>query len=175
MDEYYKWNRKDRLLYFISLIPFIAMLAMTLYIFSNHSIFISIIWISLYLLVNIFQSGCCVGCPYRGRYCPAFCGVYLGNILSGIIYKKRQFDPKFYNNNALAGEITLTVFLVFPIYWIFLANWYFVPVYIALIVAHIVLFMPQQCSKCSYNTVCPGGNAYQSYCRLFNKSKKQRK
>ena len=22
-------------------------------------------------LTNIFQAGCCIGCPYRGKYCPA--------------------------------------------------------------------------------------------------------
>jgi len=38
-----------------------------------------------------------VGCPYRGRYCPALCGVYLGNLLSGMLYPNRQFDDQLFD------------------------------------------------------------------------------
>lgn len=167
--EYYKWTKKDKCLYFISIIPFALLITGTLYILCNYSVFIAIAWIFIYLIVNYFQAGCCVGCPYRGKYCPAFCGVYLGNILSGILYKNREFDSGFYKKNAIRGEITLTIFLLFPLYWIFLSNWYYIPIYLGLIVAHIFLFMPLQCSKCSYNETCPGGGAYNSYCKLFKK------
>lgn len=166
-QENYKWIRKDKWLYIFSMIPFLAMLVGTFYLLFNYSIYISIIWIFLYLVVNVFQAGCCVGCPYRGKYCPAFCGVYFGNLLSSFLYKNREFDPKFYENNASAGEITLVLFLIFPFYWIFLSGWYFILIYIALIIFHILLFMPNQCNKCSYNTICPGGKAYQSYCKII--------
>lgn len=166
-QEFYNWTRKDKWFYSISMIPFVIMFAGTLYILIPYSIIISLLWIVLFIIVNVFQAGCCVGCPYRSKYCPAFCGVYLGNLLSGIIYKNREFDPVFYERNATGGEITLTLFFLFPVYWIFISNWYFIPVYVGLIIAHIVLFMPKQCSKCSYNKICPGGKAYQSYCKLF--------
>lgn len=168
-QEYYHWTKKDIWLYGISIIPFVLMLAGTLYLLRNYSVFISVVWILIYLIVNIFQAGCCVGCPYRGRYCPAFCGVYFGNILSGILYKKRPFDPEFYKKNATGGEITLTIFFLFPLYWIFLVNWYYVLIYLGLVVTHIILFMPLQCPKCSYNKTCPGGKAYQSYCKLIKR------
>lgn len=149
------------------MIPFAVMIAGTFYILCTYSILISVIWLSLYLLVNVFQAGCCVGCPYRNKYCPAFCGVYLGNLLSGILYKNRKFEIRFYEKNATGGEITLILFLLFPLYWIFLLNWYFVVIYLGLIVLHIFLFMPKQCSKCSYNETCPGGKAYKSYCNFL--------
>ena len=168
-QEYYKWTKKDQWLYFISLIPFVILFAGTLYVLRDYSILISILWIFLYLLVNIFQAGCCIGCPYRGKYCPAFCGVYLGNLLSGILYKNRQFDSKFYEKNAAGGEITLIVFLILPLYWIFLSHWYYMLIYLTLIITHIVLFMPIQCSKCSYNKTCPGGKAYKTYCKFIKK------
>jgi hypothetical protein len=168
-QECYKWTKKDKWLYFISLIPFVILFAGTLYILRDYSILISILWILLYIVVNIFQAGCCIGCPYRGRYCPAFCGVYFGNILSGILYKNRQFDSEIFKRNATGGEITLIIFLLFTLYWIFLFNWYFILIYLGLIIAHIILFMPLQCPKCSYNDTCPGGNAYQSYRKLFKR------
>jgi hypothetical protein len=167
--EYYKWTKKDKCLYTIAIIPFLVLFAGTFYILSNYSIIITVLWISLYVIVNIFQAGCCVGCPYRGKYCPAFCGVYLGNLLSSVLYKNRQFDLKFFDKNASGGEVTLIIFLIFPLYWIFLTNWYFILFYLALIAAHIILFVPKQCSKCSHNKVCPGGRAYQNYCKLFKK------
>jgi len=166
-QEHYKWTKKDKWLYIISMIPFVVLFAGTLYILSKYSILISLIWIFIYIIVNVFQAGCCVGCPYSGKYCPAFCGVYLGNLLSGIIYKNRQFDSIFFNRNATGGEITLIIFLLYPLYWIFTSNWYFILLYLGLIVTHIVLFMPKQCSKCSHNINCPGGKAYQNYCKIF--------
>ena len=170
-NNYYKWTARDIGLYFLSLIPFVLMLAGTFYVLIQYSIYIPLIWIILYLIVNVFQAGCCVGCPYRGRYCPAFVGVYLGNLLSLILYKNREFDPRFFEKNATGGEITLTLFLLFPLYWLFITQWYYILIYIGLLAAHILLFMPKQCSKCSYNETCPGGRAYQSYCRLMKLGK----
>lgn len=167
-EDCYTWTKKDKWLFAMSMVPFIASLVGTLYVFSHYSIILTIIWIFLYLIVNVFQAGCCVGCPYRGKYCPAFVGVYLGNLLSTIIYKHREFDAKFYENNAAGGEITLILFLIFPVYWIFLFKWYFILIYVSLIAAHVFLFMPTQCPKCSYNNTCPGGKAYQRYCKWFN-------
>ena len=112
-EKHYKWTLKDKWLYFISMIPFIILFAGTLYILSRYSFLVSILWIFIYIIVNIFQAGCCVGCPYRGKYCPAFCGVYLGNWLSSIIYKNRQFDSNFFTLNATGGEISLILFLLY--------------------------------------------------------------
>ncbi|NBC84011.1 MAG: hypothetical protein GVY19_11625 [Bacteroidetes bacterium] len=144
----------------------------SLYLLGSYSAFVTITWVTLYVIINYFQAGCCVGCPYRGKYCPAFVGVYFGNILSGILYKNRQFEAKFFKQNATGGEITLVTFLLFPMYWIFLSGWYYVLIYLGLLVAHIVLFMPKQCPKCSFNDTCPGGGAYKSYCKLFKRNNK---
>jgi len=159
------------LLYYLSLIPFILLFAATLIVLTDYNVLFTIIWITLYLIVNIFQAGCCVGCPYRGKYCPAFVGVYFGNILSRIIYPKRPFNKKFFERNAAGGEIFLTIFLLFPLYWHFLKSPWNVLVYFILLLLHIILFMPLQCSKCSYSDTCPGGQAYLHWCNLFRKGK----
>lgn len=163
----YKWTGKDQLLYALSMIPFLMAFFGTLYLLLTYSIYLPIISVGLYILVNLFQAGCCIGCPYRGKYCPAFCGVYLGNYLSGILYKDRQFDQRFFEHNATAGEITLLIWFIFPLYWLFQTGWYLILVYLILSVLHVILFVPTQCSKCSYNATCPGGQAWQVFCKRF--------
>jgi len=160
----YEWTKKDKWFYILSMIPFIVVFVGTAYLLATYSIYLSIILVALYIITNIFQAGCCVGCPYQGKYCPALCGVYLGNLLSGILYKNRQFDQKFFKLNAAVGETMVLILVLYPLYWIFDANWYLVPIYLALIAAHFILFMSTQCEKCSYNTTCPGGRTWQK-CR----------
>ena len=156
----YQWTKKDKWLYALSMLPFIIVFLGTLYLLSTFSIILAIILVSLFLLTNLFQAGCCVGCPYQGEYCPALCGVYLGNVLSGILYKNRKFDQDFFNRNAQVGELLLVLTILFPVYWIIRTNWLLVPVYFLLLIAHFLLFMPTQCENCSYNKTCPGGKAW---------------
>ncbi|MBN1485659.1 MAG: hypothetical protein JXA37_13175 [Chloroflexia bacterium] len=160
----YVWTKRDKWLYALSMAPFLTVFVGTAYLLSTYSIWLTIILIGLYVLTNVFQAGCCVGCPYRGAYCPALCGVYLGNFLSGILYKERTFEAKFFERNAAAGETMVLILILFPLYWVFRTGWYLVPIYLLLIALHFVLFMPTQCEKCGYNSTCPGGKAWTS-CR----------
>jgi hypothetical protein len=166
----YRWTIKDKLFYLLSMIPFLLLLALTGFILYTFSPYLLLAWILLYLLVNVFQAGCCVGCPYRGKYCPAFIGVYLGNLLSVMLYPSRPFDKKFFERNARIAEIILTIFLLFPLYWLFIKAPWNVAVYLGLLLLHVLLFMPLQCSKCSYHDTCPGGKAYHAWCKLFKKN-----
>jgi hypothetical protein len=158
--EPYQWTRKDKWLYALSMIPFLIVFIGTAYLLTTYSIYLTLILVALYCITNIFQAGCCVGCPYQGKYCPALCGVYPGNLLSGILYKNRQFDEKFFNRNATAGETMVLVIALYPLYWIIRTSWILVPIYLLLIMAHFAIFMPTQCEKCGYNTTCPGGQAW---------------
>ncbi len=54
------------------------------------------------------------------------------------------------------------VIVFFPVYWVVKTSWWLLPVYTLLIAAHLVLFMPTQCEKCSYKETCPGGIAWRS-------------
>ena len=160
----YKWTKKDKWLYVLSMIPFAFVFVGTAYLLATHSIYLLIIFITLYIITNIFQAGCCVGCPYQGKYCPALCGVYLGNLLSSILYRNRHFDPEFFKMNATAGESMVVIMAIYPLYWVSISGWYLVPIYLMLIAAHFLLLMATQCGKCSYRTTCPGGLAWQK-CR----------
>jgi hypothetical protein len=160
----YNWTPRDKWLYALSMIPFAAAFFGTAYLLATYSVYLTLILVALYILTNIFQAGCCVGCPYQGKYCPALCGVYLGNLLSSIAYKDREFDQTFFKLNANAAEIMVLVLVFYPVYWIYRYSWYFLLIYFGLIAAHFFLFMPTQCEKCSYNTTCPGGQTWQK-CR----------
>ena len=162
----YNWTTRDKTLYALSLIPFLAVFIGTAYLLSTYSIILTLILVGMYLLTNIFQAGCCVGCPYRGKYCPALFGVVLGNLLSGVLYKDRDFDEKFFKRNAAAGEIMVLLIAIFPIYWVFKTHWAMVLLYLGLIAMHLAIFMPTQCEKCSYNDTCPGGIMWKS-CRKY--------
>ncbi|MGB2962931.1 MAG: hypothetical protein WBB69_03000 [Anaerolineales bacterium] len=168
----YQWSVKDKWLYYLSLIPFLVVFIGSGYLLSTYSIYLTIGLVGLYILTNLFQAGCCIGCPYRGKYCPALFGVYLGNLLSGILYPDREFDQKFFDRNAAAGEIMVIVLALYPIYWVFKTGWYLVPIYLLLIAAHLVTFMPTQCEKCSYNETCPGGIAWRA-CSLWLERKSE--
>lgn len=165
--EIYEWTWRDKRRYALALVPFVFTTVIAAIFLSKYSIWLVTSWVGLYLLINLFQAGCCVGCPYRGRYCPAIMGIYLSNWLSARIYRYRDFDPAFFQRNATAAEIALIVFLIFPLYWLWASEWMLVPIYIVLLAAHFVLFLPTQCEHCSYNETCPGGQTWLKCRSLF--------
>jgi len=162
----YQWSKRDRFLYSAILIPFLVAFIGAAYLLATVSIYLTVIFLLLYIIVNFFQAGCCVGCPYRGKFCPAVFGMYLANFLSATIYRKRNFEPRFFKVNATLTEISVIIALLFPIYWLLSLNWYYLVAFLSLIVVHIVLFYPIICPKCGYNDTCPGGQVVH---KLFKK------
>ena len=153
----YQWTDSDKRFYFISLIPFLIAFVSAAYILATVSIHLTLTFIGLYIIGNLFQAGACVGCPYRGKFCPAVFGVYLGNVISSIIYKNRTFERRFFNINANAASITCMITLLFPIYWLTLSGWYYVVGYLVLVITYWFFFSLVFCLKCSYSDTCPGG------------------
>ena len=153
----YHWTAQDKWKYALSLVPFLVAFFGTTYLLGTISVTLSLIILGLYLVGNIFQAGACTGCPYRGRYCPPIFGVYLGNILSKNLYKNKEFDIKFIGIHARIAEFVIYGAFLFPVYWLYTLGWHYPLIYFALLAIHLVLFMPNQCEKCSYNEICPGG------------------
>jgi hypothetical protein len=158
--EAYHWTTRDKWKYAISLIPFLIAFFGTAYLLGTISVYLSLIFLGLYLIGNVFQAGACTGCPYRGKYCPPIFGVYPGNFLSMVLYKNKRFDIKFVRTHAKIAEFVIYGAFLFPVYWLFTLSWYFPVVYFVLLLLHLALFMPTQCEKCSYNDICPGGIAW---------------
>jgi len=153
----YYWSRRDRLLYFATLVFFLVAFFGAAYLLATESIYLMVIFLLLYIAANVFQAGCCIGCPYRGRFCPAVFGMYLGNFLSATVYKSRTSAPGFFRINANLAEFFLAATLLFPIYWLVISNWVYLAVFLLLVALHVVAFFPVMCPKCSYNGTCPGG------------------
>jgi hypothetical protein len=153
----YLWSNQDKLLYFAILLPFLVAFIGAAYLLATVSIYLTVIFLLLYVMTSFFQAGCCIGCPYRGRFCPAVFGVYLANFLSAAIYKQRNFEPRFFRTNAMLAEISAIILFLFPIYWLILLNWYYVVIFAILMVVHVVAFFPVMCPNCSYHDTCPGG------------------
>lgn len=169
--QVHEWTKKDKCFYILSMIPFVVVSVGTAYVLATYSIYLLVILVALYVMTCVFQAECCVGCPYRGKYCPALCGVYLGNLLSCVLYKNRPFDPRSFKFNAMAATAMAVVLVLYPLYWLFKSSWYLVPIYLTLIALHFFLFMATQCEKCSYNTTCPGGRAWRRCRRRLNVSR----
>ncbi len=155
----YEWTRRDKALYFLSLVPLAGALATAIYVLATAAAYLAVVFVVLYLALNFFQAGCCVGCPYRGRYCPAVFGIYLSNIISSRLYRNRTYDERFFKLNEAPAEVLTLLLLAFPVYWLALEVWYYVVGYLGLVVLNGVLFFPTQCTKCSYHDTCPGGRS----------------
>jgi hypothetical protein len=155
----YEWSRRDRIVYLVAVTPFLVALVGAACVLATYAWYLTVLFLLLYFLVNFFQAGCCVGCPYRGRYCPAVFGIYLANVMSTRIHAGRTFDAAFFKLNANLAEVFLLATLLFPIYWLVSSGWAYVVAYLSFIVAHGLVFFPTMCVKCSYHDTCPGGQA----------------
>lgn len=153
----HQWSGRDRLVYLATLAPFVVAFVGAAYVLSTFSVYLTLTFVLLYVALNVFQAGCCIGCPYRGKFCPAVFGMYSANVISASFYGRRTHDPRFFRVNANLAEVSLAATLVFPIYWLAESNWVYAVAFLALAGLHAVTFFPAMCLKCGYNDTCPGG------------------
>jgi len=155
----YEWTRRDKLTYLLALTPFLVAFVGALALIATISVYWTIALIALHLLGSVFQAGCCIGCPYRGRYCPAVFGIFLANVFSARIYKDREYDQKFFKRNAALAETSVAIIAILCCVLLFTIHWTLAAVFLALGTIHVYLFFRQICPKCGYNETCPGGRA----------------
>ncbi len=161
--QLYQWTKRDRIIYFIALLPFLMAFCFTFYLLATISLYLPVIFILFFLGINIFQAGCCVGCSYVGRFCPAVFGVYLANILSSKMYKQKTHKSNFFKKNAFFAGISVALFFTFPFYWLFNLNWHYLVVFYGLMIVHLLLLLIILCPKCDYNKICPAGKTSRSF------------
>jgi hypothetical protein len=155
----YEWTRRDKLNYLLALIPFLVAFLGALVLTATISVYWTIALLVLYLLGNAFQAGCCIGCPYRGRYCPALFGIFLANGLSASVYRDREYDETFFKRNAALAETVVAIIAILCFVLLFTIHWLYAVAFLALGVLHLYLFFRFLCPKCGYNETCPGGQA----------------
>ena len=155
----HEWARGDKLTYFYALVPFLVAFGGALALVATISVFWTITLFVLYLLGSFFQAGCCIGCPYRGRYCPALFGIFLANVVSARIYQDREHDEKFFKRNAALAETVVAIIAILCCVLLFMIHWTLAVVFLTLGTIHLYLFFKHICPKCGYNETCPGGQA----------------
>lgn len=155
----YEWTRRDKLTYLLALTPFLVAFLGALALIATISVYWTVALIALHVLGSVFQAGCCVGCPYRGRYCPAVFGIFLANLFSATVYKDRRYDEKFFERNAALAETVVVIIAILCSVLLFTIHWLYTVVFLALGAVHLALFFRRICPKCSYNETCPGGQA----------------
>jgi hypothetical protein len=155
----YEWTGRDKLIYLLALVPFLVAFLGALALIATISVYWTVALVALYVLGAFFQAGCCIGCPYRGRYCPALFGIFLANVISARLYRNREFDQKTFNRNAALAGTVVTVIAVLCSVLLFSIHWALGFGFLALGVIHVVFFFGQICPRCSYNETCPGGQA----------------
>ena len=90
---------------------------------ATLSVYWTLALVLLFLLGAFFQAGCCIGCPYRGRYCPALFGIFPANFLSARIYKYRQYDENFLKRNAALADTVVSIIVVLCCVMLFTIHW----------------------------------------------------
>ena len=154
-----QWTTRDKLTYLIALTPFLVAFLGTLVLAATISVYWTMALIALYLLGNVFQAGCCVGCPYRGRYCPALFGIFLANLIAARIYRDREYEKRSFDRNAALAEIVVALIGILGSALLFTIHWALAVFFLALCGIHVVLFFRRICPRCGYNEICPGGRA----------------
>lgn len=156
-SEGYAWTRRDKGIYGLAMIPFLVAFVGTAVITARLAWYLPVILVALHLVTSLFQAVCCVGCPYRGRFCPAIFGIYLGNVLSVVLYRHRTHDPVRFRRNANLAEIGCLATLLFAsVSLAFVSLWYVIAL-LALLALHVAVFMVRICTRCSYRSTCPAG------------------
>jgi hypothetical protein len=155
----YEWTGRDKLTYFLALAPFLIGFVGALLLVATLSVYWTLTVVALFLLGAFFQAGCCVGCPYRGRYCPALFGIFPANLISARIYRDREYDEKFFKKNAALAETVVAIIAVLCCVLLFTIHWVLPLAFLALGALHVLFFFRRICPKCGYNETCPGGRA----------------
>ncbi|MBN2225720.1 MAG: hypothetical protein JW765_13705 [Deltaproteobacteria bacterium] len=147
--------------YAILTIPlFILLIAVFIYLWS-FSFVLSIIYLSFYLLICLFQAYCCAyqECPYIGGFCPAVSGIMPSSLLAGLLYGKKMSRKSkvLFNLNAAIAFTALVAFILLPIYWIAKLGILHVIGYVIFYLGYYLVFLLTICPACAIRETCPGG------------------
>jgi hypothetical protein len=166
--QVYKWKRIDKIIHLLPALPLIMFYAGTIYLLSIKSIVLVVILIILWIATNLSITRICAGCPYRGKYCPGLCQLFIAPYLSLIIFKKGIKREKI--NSFTADLLLLGLFgigsYIFAFYYLFILYW--TNYYLVIIILLVLLLLNMGlsffllCPKCSYNTICPIARVYKT-------------
>jgi hypothetical protein len=157
----HQWTKKDRVRHSIPATPLILFYIGSIYLLAKESIELVALFLLLWVGVNLAVAGICVGCPYRGGYCPGLSQLYFAPLLSKILYPNRD---QIRGLRSFKSELTLLGVLglghyVFTFYWLFRLYLQPSPLAVLLLLALLIVHMPLSffiiCPKGGYNDTCP--------------------
>jgi hypothetical protein len=167
--QVYQWSRNDRMLHLLPAIPLIVFYIGTIYLLALRSIYLVAVFLLLWTATNFSTTRICAGCPYRGRYCPGICQLFIAPFLSLIIFKdkRRKSDSRSFKVDlALLGIFGVGSYL-FAFYWLFVLYWSEYTVVILVLLGLLLLHMPLSffllCPKCGYNDTCPMAKVHKTF------------
>jgi hypothetical protein len=160
-DHSYQWTKQDRIRHLIPATPLILFYVGSIYLLAKESIGLVALFLLLWVGVNLAVARICVGCPYRGGYCPGLSQLYFAPFLSQIIYPHQDRIPgprSFKSELILLGVLGIGSY-VFTFYWLFRLYWHSSPALVLILLALLIVHMPLSffilCPKCGYNDICP--------------------
>jgi hypothetical protein len=165
----YQWSKRDRRLHLLPALPLIVFYIVTLYLFALQSFYLVSVFILLWLATNLSAIRICAGCPYRGRYCPGLCQLFIAPFLSALIIKgdsKESTTRSFKVDLALLGVFGVGNYM-FAFYWLFILYWSEYYVIVLVLLGLLLLYMPLSffllCPKCGYNDICPMARVHKTF------------
>jgi len=144
------------LLYFsTALLSWIILSIIAVLNIAESSIFALIGYLVIYILLVFFQAkDWCIGCPYRGKFCPGILCMGLANIVSTVLFKNVKF--KFSKNKEHLVSVLTGIYFFYPIFFLY-DDFLLVASYVTLLIIHLLLVWKFFCPKCKFNEICPGG------------------
>lgn len=159
--QVYQWSKHDKVIHLLPAIPLVVYYVGTVYLLVVKSIYLMGAFLLLWVATNIAIAGICVGCPYRGGYCPGVSQLYIAPFLSTIMCKgtkRSSRDRSFKVSLALLSVFGIGSY-IFAFYWLYVLYWteyaLVVLVLLGLLVVHIPLSFLILCPKCGHNDTCP--------------------
>jgi len=162
MNTVSEWSSKDKVLYFSTALLAWILLTIIAVVYSlKYSVFALIGYLVIYILLVYLQAkDWCIGCPYRGKFCPGILCMGLANIVS-TLFKNRKFEYSK-KKEHLVSVLTM-IYFAYPILFFYNKIWILVA-YLTLLIIHLLLVWKLFCPKCKFNKVCPGGKVSAKIC-----------
>jgi hypothetical protein len=159
--QVYQWSKQDRVMHLIPALPLVLFYVGTIYLLGIHSIILVGIFFLLWVATNFAIAGICIGCPYRGGYCPGVSQLYFAPFLSRILFSRINGTPG--DQSFKASLVLLSVSGIgsyfFAFYWLFVLYWaenaFLVLLLLGMLIVHVPLSFTILCPKCGYNDTCP--------------------
>jgi hypothetical protein len=165
----YQWTEKDKAIHLLPAIPLFIFYAVSICLLAGRSFLLAAVFILLWFATNVSAVRICAGCPYRGRYCPGLCQLFIAPFISMMIYRpgKAHSPPRSFKLDLFFlgifgfGSYLFAFCYLIGLYWaeygaILLA----LP---GLLLLYMALSFFLLCPKCGYNSVCPMAKVHKTF------------